>query len=1305
MGTANVEDVYELSPLQHGILFHSLYDADADVYLNQRSFVLEGELDVDALLDACRDTVRAHPALRTSFHWEGLDKPLQVVHREVPFAVTRLDWSGEPDQDRRLERLLADDLAAGFDPAVQPLQRLHLVRLAPARHVFVWTHHLLVLDGWSVPVFLRDVLQRYFHRTDGTPPPQAAPAYREYIAWLQRQDLAAAQQFWARTLDGASAGAAFLRPADPARPVVVDERVVDVPEHLEQALRQTARRYGVTLNTILQAAWSLVLQRYCGGEHATFGVTSSCRPPELPHVDRMMGLFTNTLPVRVPVPGDAPLAEWLLDTQSRYTAVRRYEYSPLAQIKQWAGIPGPEPLFHSLVVFDNYATDVDLGDRLSVRLVDAVEKTSEPLVLIANQDPRFTVRVRYHRDRFEPGAAEEILACFSRALAAMTECDSVAAVAAATVADDPSAGGLGPRREYPDRDRTLVDLVDRQAAAAPDAPAIITEDETYSYEELAGAARRVATALASAGVRRGDVVGVCAERSPDLVAGVLGAQYAGAAYLPLDPSLPEARLAHLVRDAGAEVVFAEPETAATARKTGARRVLTRDDAVSGPDLPRPRPDDVAYLLYTSGSTGEPKGVAVSHRAVVNRLLWMQETFGLAPRDRVLQKTPFGFDVSVWELFWPLLTGAALVLARPGGHQDAEYLTRTIRRQRVTTAHFVPSMLRLFLDEPTVHDLPSLTLAVCSGEALAPDLVRRFRSLLPGAALHNLYGPTEAAIDVTWWDCARPAESGTVPIGDPVANTRAVVLDERLRPVPPGCPGELYLGGVQLAHGYHGRAALTAASFVAHPLAGPGGRLYRTGDRARQLPGGALEYLGRLDRQVKVNGYRIELGEIEQVLAGHPAVRESAVVVRERTDGAQLAAYFTAAAAEPDPGELRTHLRDRLPAYMVPATITALPSMPLNRNGKLDRTALPDPSRPGGGTAEAPATPGEAKIAAVFADVLEIPEADVAASFFDLGGNSYDAVRAIRRIDGATVGLLGAYPSARALAAALDGEASGILLPLRPPGPAAHTLVCVPFGGGSAITYQPLAAALSDGIALLSVSPPGHELGGDPGLRPLADVAEAATAAILDTVAGPLSVYGHCAGVALAVEIVRRLEAAGRPVERLFLGGAYPFYEPGRFGRWVQRRIAGMVNRGMLAVSARTVGTSATGTPAADQAEMRYLKSIGGFQGDLSEEELTFVMRAFRHDVSTAGRYFTEQWPAREPVPPLSAPITVLAGTADPLTPDPERRYRSWNRFSAEVELLTVDGGGHYFHQDRSDVVAAALEARCASVPRTDEAVS
>jgi len=1301
----DIEDVYDLSPLQQGMLLHSLYDGDADTYVAQHAFAIDGPLDGDALAEAWRQTVSAHTALRTSYHWAGLDSPLQVVHSDVRVDVQRQDWSdlGERRRDQRFHRLLEDERTAGFDPAQAPLLRLRLIRMAEDQHHFAWTHHMLPVDGWSVPIIINDVVRRYYHLTTGAPAPPPAAPYRDYIAWLDRQDLTAAQDCWRRALAGWSS-ASPLGPLRPARPGQgagpVGERTAEFPPALVAALRAMAARHKVTLNAVLHAAWALVMQRYTGGSEVRFGFASSGRPPELRGVDRMVGTFLNTLPIQIPVPYDGDLGSWLADIQAKLTLTRRYEYSPLSQIRTWAGLPASLSLFDSLLVFQNYPFAVEAGQpaqRLSFRPVIDFEKTSVPLTLFVTPPPASALRLLFHRDRFAPEATDEIMRYLGAILEALTGAERLAAVAAA--AQQPDLAGRGASVRYPDAGQTLPGLIERQATATPDAVAVVAEDGSLTYRQLVRRARQTAAALIAAGTRPGQVVGVCAERSLDMVTGLLGALLAGAAYLPLEPSLPATRLAHMIDDAGAGVVLAQRAAAGIAREAGARRVLTLEDfagEAAGETAAGLSGADAAYVIYTSGSTGRPKGVMISHQAVVNRLLWMQEALPLSPADRVLQKTPLGFDVSVWEVFWPLINGAAAILARPGGHQDADYLARMIERHAVTTAHFVPSMLHLFLDEPGVSRLTSLRRVLCSGEQLPPTLARRFQTLLPQVGLHNLYGPTEAAVDVTWWDCARTAPAGVLPIGDPIANTQGYVLDHRLMPAPRAVPGELYLGGVQLARGYLNRPGLTATSFIAHPLAGPGGRLYRTGDRVRRLPDGSLEFLGRLDHQVKIHGYRIELGEIEQVLAEHPAVQEAAVLVRNRAEATQLAAYVTSSGgAEADPQELREHLRRHLPRHMVPATLTILPAMPLTRNGKLDREALPDPSPavPADGARAVPATPQEEAVAAVFRDVLGLPEIDPTMSFFDLGGSSFDAVRAIRRIEGATVGLLAAHSSARDLVAALQpaGGHPGILLRMTEPGPASHTLVCVPFGGGSAIAYRPLARALSADTALLAVAMPGHEIGGESGLHPLEDVAQECAEAVLSRCDGQVSVYGHCVGVALAVEIVRRLESAGRKVERLFVGGSLPFYRPGVSGRVLARGLGALAGRRILRVTDLTVGTTTRDSPAADRAEMRYLRSIGGFANDIDPDVLAFVMRAFRHDVTEGSRYFSEHWGPGIHTPALTTPITFIAGTDDPLTLLWDRKAQLWQRFSRSVNVAAVPGGKHYFVQHQPETLAMIIE--------------
>ncbi|HEX6861288.1 MAG TPA: amino acid adenylation domain-containing protein, partial [Thermoanaerobaculia bacterium] len=530
----------------------------------------------------------------------------------------------------------------------------------------------------------------------------------------------------------------------------------------------------------------------------------------------------------------------------------------------------------------------------------------------------------------------------------------------------------------------------------PDAVAVSFEGESLRYRELDARADGLAERLRRLGVRTEDRVGICAERSLELVVGLLGILKAGAAYVPLDPSYPRERLAAMLEDAGVPVLLTVERLLPGLPAHRARTVLL--DAGAGSDTPAesgdgPGPDNLAYVLFTSGSTGRPKGAMITHRAIVNRLLWMQDRYGLGPDDRVLQKTPFSFDVSVWEFFWPLLTGARLVLARPGGHQDSRYLARTIAEEGITVVHFVPSMLRLFLEEPEAGRAAGLTRVIASGEALPPDLRQLFFERLPEVGLENLYGPTEAAVDVTFWDCRQGLERPAVPIGRPVANTCIHLLDPAKQPVPLGVAGELHIGGVQVARGYLGRPDLTAERFLPDPTAtAPGERLYATGDLVRRLPDGALEFLGRIDHQVKIRGFRIEIGEIEAVLGRHPAVRETLVLPRRDESGeVRLVAYLVhASGPPPPPDDLKRHLREALPEHMVPSAFVLLDAFPLTPNGKVDRGVLATLGREQRETEAprvAPRTETERRLAAIWKQVLRVEEVGVHESFFELGGNS------------------------------------------------------------------------------------------------------------------------------------------------------------------------------------------------------------------------------------------------------------------------------------------------------------------------------
>jgi surfactin synthase thioesterase subunit len=756
--SGNVEDIYELSPLQQGMLLHSLYDGAADMYLSQHTFIVTGPLDVDALLEAWHDAATVHPVLRTSFHWEGLDKPLQVVHRELALPAARHDWSDQDEvqQDESIDKLRAQEQAAGFDPAVAPLQRLNVIRLAADRHAVVWTYHHILIDGWSIAVFLDWVMMRYRHLTVGTPSPPPAPPFRAYIAWLQRQDLNAAREFWTSRLAGMTdAPLLGLRPDDPLSGTgEVERRRLPMPVDLISALQETAARHRVTLGTVIQAAWAVTLYHLTGRAEIVFGCASSGRPPELPRIEAMVGLFANTLPVPVAIPGDdADLGEWLHGIQNDYAAMRRYEYSPLSDIKRWAGKPGQQ-MFDSLLVLENYSVtagaEAQVGDYMALTTRSVFDKIDVPLTLTFTPEPP-EKQLLLHLGRFAPGYSDHVVGLVDTVLAAMLTADHVGQIVTA---------------------------------------------------------------------------------------------------------------------------------------------------------PGPRPTSI---------------------------------------------------------------------------------------------------------------------------------------------------PSQTA---TGSDDAQPA---------------------------------------------------------------------------------------------------------------------------------------------------------------------ALPQDP---------------------------HPREDEIRAVFAEILEVPEVGPNASFFELGGDSFAAVRAIGRIEGATIGMLAAHPSARALAHAMEAPAGSdsLLRPLTAPKTAAHTLVCVPFGGGSVVSYQPLAAALSPRFALYAVALPGHEPGDDSQLRPVEDVARECAREILESIPGPVSVYGHSTGVAVAVELTRLLEAAGRRVDRLFVAASYPFYGRG----WADA----MVARGV--------------------------------------ESDQVVRAAAAHDLTAGRRYFSRQWPRRGTAAPLAAPITFIAGAEDSATRGYERDYRRWEGFGSALRVECVPHAGHYFHQQEPTALATII---------------
>ncbi|MGW4980233.1 non-ribosomal peptide synthase/polyketide synthase [Streptomyces mirabilis] len=1004
-----VEETLPLGPLQEGFFFHALVDgAEHDTYVVQQVIELSGPVDATLLRTAAQRLLDRHAPLRACFRQTPDGRPVQLVASGLELPWRQVDLAAQDDGAVRralAEAVAADERAHRFDLARPPLVRCALIRFGEERSRLVLTFHHIVADGWSLPILHRELLALYGENP--TPLPEVAP-YRDYLRRIAGADREAARAAWRAALAGVEEPTRLVEAPAPAGPVEPAQIRVELPERLTARLTARARERGVTLGTLVQGAWGLLLGRMTDRQDVLFGTTVAGRDAAVDGIESMVGLFINTLPTRLRwAPGDT-LGGLLDRLQEEQSALLDHQHLGLADIQRAAGHTGGGELFDTLVVFENYP-----GGEAAPGLTDPTgtiavaghafhDAVHYPLALIVKPGRRLDLRLKHHARRLDADVVQSLADRLTLVLHAMADNPAARVADLELLTPDELAGAHPAGESRPVPATTLAAAFAAQAARTPGATAVVVDGAagggagrtTLTYAELDAMAEELAARLRAGGAGRERFVAVAVPRSAELMVALLGVLKSGAAYLPLDLDYPAERLAYLLTDSGATTVVTTERDAGRLPSVEGLDVL-RVDAEGGEALfggvPDPaRPDDPAYLIHTSGSTGRPKGVVVTHRAIANRLAWMQGAYGLTADDRVLQKTPAGFDVSVWEFFWALCEGATVVLAAPDGHRDPAYLTRLIRAEGVTTMHFVPSMLEAFLTSEEVTADPawasSLRRVFSSGEALSGAAAHRWHELT-GVPLHNLYGPTEAAVDVTY-HAYDGASDTTVPIGRPVWNTGLRVLDSCLRPVPDGVPGELYLTGVQLARGYHRRPALTADRFVADPYATePGARMYRTGDLVRRRPDGTIDYLGRTDRQVKLRGNRVELGEIEAVLTRHPAVARGAVVVRDQ----RLVAYAVpAAGAVADPAELRAALADALPAPLVPEAYVVLADLPLTPSGKLDQAALPAPEAERAARRE-PAGPLERQLTEIFAAVLGIEDAGPDDDFFRLGGDSISSI--------------------------------------------------------------------------------------------------------------------------------------------------------------------------------------------------------------------------------------------------------------------------------------------------------------------------
>nr|AXN93625.1 PuwH [Symplocastrum muelleri NIVA-CYA 644] len=923
----NIEAIYPLSSMQQGILFHTLYEPESGVYFEQFSCTFSGNVNVLALEEAWQQVVDRHPVLRTIFVWENRKKPLQIVRKQAKLPWTNYDWrSLTPiEQQEQLEALLMAEQKQGFKLDQAPLMRCSLIGMREDTYEFIASFHHLLIDGWSIPILFKEVFVFYeaFNRGDRLSLPSPRP-YQDYISWLQRQDLSIAEAFWRHNLEG------FTTPT----PLVVDRALFHKSHHqgitqekefqlsvtATATLQSFAQQHRLTVSTLVQGAWALLLSRYSGESDVIFGATVSGRPPTLSGVESMVGLFINTLPVRVQVAEDMALLTWLKQLQEQQVEREQYSYSPLVEIQGWSEIERGIPLFESLVVFENYPIDASLQEPLGSLEIDNVrsyEKTNYPLTLVAASRQELFVRIIYESDRFEADTITRMAGHFQMLLEAIATNSEQRLAELPLLAERERQQLLlefnHTQREYP-VDQCIHQLFEQQVEQTPDAVAVVYETESLSYQQLNARANQLARYLQTLGVKPEILVGICVDRSLEMLVGLLGILKAGGAYVPLDPTYPPERLAFMLQDAQVSVLLTTQSQLDGSLPQHQARVICLDTDWENISLGSQEnvmsgvvPDNLAYVIYTSGSTGTPKGVLVNHQNVVRLFAATQSWFKFNEIDVWTLFHSIAFDFSVWEIWGALLYGGKLVIVPYWVSRDFHAFYTLISQERVTVLNQTPSAFRQLMQVDELEEMARklcLRLVIFGGEALEPASLKPWferhgvREASPqencSPQLVNMYGITETTVHVTYQpltmaDCI----GGGSFIGRAIPDLQLYILDERLEPVPIGVKGQMYVGGPGLARGYLNRPELTASRFIPNPFSDRlGSRLYKTGDLARYRSDGNIEYLGRIDNQVKIRGFRIELGEIENALSQHPTVQETVAIAREDNPGnKRLVAYI------------------------------------------------------------------------------------------------------------------------------------------------------------------------------------------------------------------------------------------------------------------------------------------------------------------------------------------------------------------------------------------------------------------------------
>jgi len=1012
----NIQDIYPLSPMQQGMLFHSIYAPETEVYSEQLDCQLNGRLNIEAFQKAWQEVLNRHDILRSAFVWEDVDEPLQIVHQqlEIPFKV--LDWSNKSEKEKKLINDFVDEQRKeGFELNDAPLISITLIQLSENTFHFILRHHHLLLDGWGMPIVLGEVFKLYDAYDKGneifleTPRP-----FSDYISWLQQQDMEQAKTFWKNRLQGITSPTP-LSVVKPNHTSNSEYKVVShlINDDLSARLHAITKEQQITLNTIMQGTWGILLSRYGRLDDVVFGATVSGRPAEIPGIETMVGLFINTLPVRVKPRQTTSFLDLFQNLQMEQAETRQFEYSPLVEIHGQTDVPKELPLFNSLLVFENYPVDETMKQQeseLSISGLNSFERTNYPLTLVFAPGKSIAMKIAYESDHFSDQTIQRIFNHFEILLQAFVNSPEQKHDSISLLSEKEKQLTIGDwnqtKAEYPDK-ISIHEKFEIIAEAFPNNIAIVEASkelpEKISYKDLNEKANRLARYLLEKGVTKETFIAICLDRSPEMIISCLAVLKAGCAYVPIDSNYPSDRIEYIIKDSKASFVISSSHLNAIPPTKNIDSIfldqLEKNLSKQKNENPNIEVDpyNLAYIIYTSGSTGKPKGVMLRHGGLLNTIQAQKVDFKINQESRIMQFSSFSFDASVCEIYLALLNGAELHLVDRDTILSKAELSRFINERKISAITFPPSMLAVLADE----HFPHLKTVVTVGEACSLELSEKWRSR---TCFINGYGPTEASIGCVWGEITKPEkETITTPIGKPIINDRIYLLDENYNPVPIGVAGELCISSPGLARGYLNNPDLTAEKFIPNPYSDePGDCLYRSGDLARWLDDGRLEFVGRIDFQVKIRGNRIELGEIESVINSHDLIREVIVLpIGDNAEDKKLVAYIVGEnESPPDIQSLKDFIKADLPEYMMPSAYIFLDNFPLTNSGKVDRRALTKPdSFDSTSTVQfvSPRNQEEELLAGLWSDILKISKVGIYDNFFDLGGHSLLATQLISRV--------------------------------------------------------------------------------------------------------------------------------------------------------------------------------------------------------------------------------------------------------------------------------------------------------------------